>query len=193
MIEEQQSEYLDIHLIDPNKVVIFEKWVDDNDDNESDKSGDRYVLHRKIGLLSEKEGEYHRYCGFNQFTKQTFPIPSESDEWSLKKVCERYEEFKHCGYEEFIKKESIHYDEWIKRHICDPTAKIFTPKEEHPINQHQNSHVYKTLFNGGTGYIVVVEEQNNKVYIYGRSHDVIPDEYLNVNDESYIIFDRLVK
>jgi hypothetical protein len=57
----------------------------------------------------------------------------------------------------------------------DIMSEIFTSKKQHLIDQHRNSRVYRTHWNGCTGYIVVVEDQKNKVYIYGSSHDGISD------------------
>ncbi|HLX53034.1 MAG TPA: hypothetical protein VKR58_03805, partial [Aquella sp.] len=75
----QEIEYLDLALLNPEKVVIYTRWVDTDSDNSEEENGDptQQEEHRRIGHLSSDNKMCHAYCGFNQFTKQTFPIPSK--------------------------------------------------------------------------------------------------------------------
>lgn len=176
------TEYLSIDLIDPTKVVVYEKWVESNEMIE-DVEDSEVRLYRRIGLLSTENDTYHKYCGYNQFTVETYPLPLETDGWKgrSENIINKVDADEDNDY-------SNHYSiRWITKYVCDPTAKIFTPKDPSPLNEHQNGIMYKTLDNYDIGFVVIIE--GNKAYIYGRTHDVIISE----DYDELITFENLIK
>ena len=60
--------FLNINEIIPENIVICYKWIKLEDDkNQCD------ALLRRICLLTNDKTRYHKYCGFNKFTEETFP------------------------------------------------------------------------------------------------------------------------
>lgn len=174
------QEYLDIDLLNSENVIIHEKWIcDDGHEN----------LYRKIGLMND--GKYHKYCGFNQFTKESQPIPSHDDGWQ-DKVKTFFEEFEtdkseNQTIDEYIKERMEHHKNWIKECMCDPTAKIFNPSTPHPFEQYEDFKLWKTLDNYSIGFCVLILD--NIVHIYGRTLDIVLNDY----DDETIIFDTFIK
>jgi hypothetical protein len=173
------QEYLDISLLNPENVIIHEKWIYcDGHEN----------LDRKIGLMVD--GKYHKYCGFNQFTKDSYPIPSQDDGWQ-DKIETFFGEFETDKSEkqtvdEYMKERIEHHRNWIKECMCDPTAKIFSPSIPHPFEQYKDFKLWKTLDNYSVGFCVLILD--NIVHIYGRTLDVVLNDY----DET-TIFDTFIK
>ena len=75
--------------------------------------------------------------------------------------------------------------------VCDPNTKEFVPKDILPTDIHKGFAIYKTLDNYAIGFVVYIGKENdkNKVYIYGRTNNIVTRKY---NDET-VIFDNLVK
>ena len=169
------EEYLDINLIDPEKITKYEKYVPDKE------CDDELHLYRKICLVTADQNNYHKYCGFNKFSKETYPIPSKEDGWMdlHEIITEDYnnDSRQDSTFEKFISDSLRHYHEWIKDRVCDPTAKIFDPNTEPIIKNDKSCQMYKTLDNYSVGFVVIINQ--NTVYIYGRTRDVIADRDLD--------------
>ena len=238
-----EAKYLDISLIDPDRVVIYEKWVDyiepprcntrggakENETSENDQCDEvneysqdedeplsgvipqdepekMQMELRRIGLLSIEDGKYHKYCGYNQFTVESYPIPSKEDGWKdhIDSIKEEYyndceddeKESNDEELEKYIKKGLKRHGKWVRERICDPTAKMFVPGES-VIEKHKGFAMYETLDNGGIGFLVFIGKDENdimdSVYVYGRTRDVIPREMYMSDDYEYTIFETLIK
>lgn len=77
---------------------------------------------------------FHKYLGFNRFTKQVYPIPPKTEGWKKipRKDCEA-----------------------IRQHAVDPEAIVFSPQTIDPIaKEHIGWKVYDTQDNGGIGFRV---------------------------------------
>ena len=165
------NEFLDIHSLDINKVVEYRKLVKTSEDGTS--------LHTLKGLLFSNGDKYHKYCGFNKFTKQLYDIPSKDQGWKTLYDGE-------CDEEKILK-----FKQWVKECICDSSAIVFKPKLISSIHEHTNYKLYKTLDNSNIGFIVLVrkdENMNNSVYVYGRTTDVIENDF----DDDIVIFENLI-
>ena len=185
--------YLDLADLDPLRVNTYKKWFDDAEDTSMQ------TLSRRIGMLNVTDPTlYHKYCGFNKFTKETFPVPDSADGW-LDQVQSRREEYgsdenlmrEFGSVEAFLADNLVSYNKWIRK-ACDPTMKIFTPEEMTLSSRHPGYRMYKTLDNYAIGFIVFIQEEASgpsKVYVYGRTSDMILDEY----EDETTIFTKLVK
>ena len=185
------DKYLPQELINPDRVRIYEKWVDDEDDMQ--------LLYKKIAMLSETNDSCHKYCGFNKFTVETFPIPSDDDGWE--NIIESHQNDvdnednennenneNDENNENENKNELDRINEMIKRSICDPSAKIFCPLNGNGIDLPTNCKMYQTLDNYETGFVVFISEDNKQVHVYGRTNDVICDGENDENDENINLF-----
>jgi hypothetical protein len=166
-----EIDYLDINHVNPDKVMEYEKSVDED--------GDTQIIYNRIGLLSEEPGKYHKYCGFNQFTKQAFSIPSKEEGWKdmHDTILDDYENYKDMySLKEFTKMKLDFHKKWVNNHVCDPATKIFNHEQELITDRHTNFKMYKTLDNRDIGFIVLIGKENDQpiVYVYGRTKDVIP-------------------
>ena len=186
-------EYLDVTLLDPDRIMKYKKWVDNGDDTQS-------MLSTK-GMLSAEEGKYHKYCGFNKFSKETYPIPPKNEGWNnqfdeileeYKDECEEREKYKdHYAQkgkamktlEEYMEKNLKYHIKYVIESMCDPSAKIFQPSQTKLVDRHQGFKMYKTLDNYGIGFVVFVGKDKGEndmgvdtVYVYGRTTDLITDE-----------------
>jgi hypothetical protein len=151
------NEFLDIHSLDIDKIIEYKKLVKTSEDGSS--------LYTITGILSTDGNKYHKYCGFNKFTKQSYDVPSKVKGWKT-----IYDE--ECKTEEILR-----FKQWIKKCVCDPAATVFKPKIC-LVDKYKNYKLYKTLDNGDIGFIVLVgkdENMNNSIYVYGRTMDVIED------------------
>lgn len=181
------AEFLDISLVDPQKVVQYERLIDDKEDPNIKN------IHQKIGLLSSEGNSYHKYLTFNTFTKESFPIPFTRDGWSTYEdtIKNRYHEEYDGPFDEYVRDQHKFDMKWISHHICDPTAKVFCPNNESLTDRHTNFKMHKTLDNYSIGFIVMIGQEDGKdvAYVYGRTKDVIPREY-SIDD--VIVFTTLI-
>lgn len=174
----QEIEYLDLALLNPEKVVIYTRWVDTDSDNSEEENGDptQQEEHRRIGHLSSDNKMCHAYCGFNQFTKQTFPIPSKDSGWeNTVQSTTDYETEKDGNetLEDYMSRKLKRQKKWIGSGICDPSAKIFFPVPIAYQFDPDEFKLYKTVDNGSIGFFVFVSPDKKTVYIYRRTEDVI--------------------
>lgn len=194
---EINDNYLSVNLLDSEKVVIYEKWIpetennieckkckENNSDNDNENNYEERS-YRKICLLTEDGNRYHKYCGFNKFTQETFPLPSENDGWVSTFETLKNKKDSNEHEEKMIKREK----KMINDHICDPTSQIFDPKLASNINKPQDCKIYKTLDNYDIGFIVHINESEDEVYVYGTTTDVIVDDY---DDETILFTNKIV-
>lgn len=178
---DNKNDYLAQELLEPKNIVIYEKWIDENDNNLN-----KQRLYQKICLLTENKNQYHKYCGFNKFTQETFPIPSREDGWvdSL--------EDNEDGVDDSVDDKIKRIQKRIKCSICDPAAKIFSPLDSDCdiSTKYSNYSVYKTLDNYEIGFVVYISEDYKEVNIYGRTEDVIVEDY---EDESITFVKQIIK
>lgn len=196
-------QYLEKSLLEPEKVVEYTKWVavtnetEDSEEYDETEECSQEKMLKRIGMLSQEKGKYHKYCGFNKFTKETFLIPSQEDGWKTKEQSIREQFLEDRGLEsvesteeerEYIERHLNRFLIWVKKSVCNPEATIFTPKE--PLTQrHHDLQLYKTSDNGGIGFMVFIDELNNTVYVYGETNDVVTKWY----DDETVTFDTLIK
>lgn len=194
------DQYLPINKIDPTKVVTYEKWFDDPEDENIE-----YQI-RNIGLLADDENMYHKYCDYNKFTCEMYPIHNKEDGWATNMDIIREDYDKEYGksnkytFEQYEENRSKYFHEWVLKHVCDPTAKIFTPDDEqnfddeNKFSEYEFSDIYETLDNYSVGFFVLIgkriNDQKDVVLVYGRTNDLLPKEY-SINDEK--IFNKLIK
>ncbi len=141
---------------------------------------------REIGII-DRQGYYHKYRGFNKFTKESFPIPYKEDGWYTlqEEIKNNYEEEKENTdetFEEYKQHRELYFRKWVKQHICDPSVKIFHPDALNCVEKLSNLpefKMYKTLDNYSVGYVVVTGKKNKKnvVYVYQRTNDVLTKKY----------------
>lgn len=159
-----------------SRITEFEKWVPDKPN--------RQTLKRLLCMLTEDGQFYHKYCGFNKFSVETFPVPQD---WQTleETIREDYDEREGTPDEAF-QKGLDRFHKWVTKRVCDPTAKMFVPSKD--LSRHNNLKLYKTLDNYDIGYFVYVDELNNLVHVYGRTTDIIIDDI-----EDHLIFTNLIK
>lgn len=179
---EIENNYLPIKLLNPKKIVIYERWITNSCSEDEPLDEPEETLYRRICLLTEDENRYHKYCGFNKFTKETFSLPSKNVGWTT-----TFEEIKNesdIDNKKRLKREK----KMIKERICDPESQIFNPELVNKINVPQNCEIYKTLDNYDIGFIVYVGK--NETHVYGITNDVIIDNY---DDESILFTNKIVE
>lgn len=185
------TEFLPLELIDANKIMRFEKWVDLENHNcscENENPCDFKLetdgcqcLHQKICLLTADGTQYHKYCGFNKFSVETYPAPLKSEGWT-----DLYESVKQDYVDADI--EDISLDAYMERciesfrkrinqSVFDPTAKIFEPIPGFH-EKHADCQMYKILNNYDIQFIVFVSP-DGIVYVYGHTQDVVSEMYEN--------------
>lgn len=176
-------------MIEPRNIIKYERLEPLS--NRTREEGVRKVYH-KICLLSLDNQLCHKHIGYNLFTKETYPLPSRNDGWiNVHEI--NYLEYKEDNndnditYEQFVAEHQENFLKWIRKHICDPTVTIFTPKSSEEIYPFDRKKfiLYKTMDNYDIGFMVYVSD--NIVYIYGRTDDVVLDD----NDDDNI-FDKLI-
>ena len=183
--------YLDLNSLDSDRVVEYTKKIGDDNGYTEDKI---------FGLLSNNNNQYHKYCGFNKFTVETYPVPLKNDGWDgwldddilMREYNRFYIDILYpnpsgpeCTFDEFVNQVIKDHKKEIKTSVCDPTSRVFNLQTVCPIDQYkdnQNFNVYKTLDNGLVGFFVVIGKNevndNNVAFIYGRTSDVIPGSNL---------------
>lgn len=193
----ESMQYLDLNSnsLDPLKVIRYEKYVKIDDFSDSILS--------TTGLLSTEKNRFHKYLGFNKFSKKSYPVPSDGWIGTYERIYKDYEQeieyHKENGYqmdltfeEFFVRKMDLHKS-YVIQHMIDPTAQIFQPLTHHPISELLNKgyKMYKTLDNGGIGFVVMLSSDFKEAEIYGRTKNVIAN---NQNcGQQYLIFDNLIK
>ena len=154
----ENENYLSIESLDPNQVVIYERCLDDDNDPSTLR------LYRKVCLLTANKNRYHKYCGFNKFTIETYPLPSTNDNWiNMFETEDRDDNLKEW------------YDTKLKYRICDPNGKVFCPQTDH-INKPENCTMYKTLDNYDIGFLVLINNNTSDVYVYGKTDHVLTSD-----------------
>lgn len=182
------QEFIPMGDLDPNRVVVYVKHVPDQDNPEMS------TIHRQIGYLDSDSG-FHTHIGYNKFTREAYPVPSKSDGWELTtdRLMDDIRNDTSLTFSGKIRKLSEEYEwhiKWIKNHICDPTAKIFSPVSPNPIERDINTGwvEYNTLDNGGIGFIVLVNSEL-KVKVYGHTEGVVLEAY---RLDDIAIYDRII-
>ena len=141
------------------RFVVFEKKTTNRQVKERSTNKSRgYVLHRRMGMMSTDGTGYHRYRGFNQFSKRKSPIPRTEDGW--KNVFDPNQA------------------DWVTEGVFDPTAQIF--QKRHHKQDTALTGAWKTINNGNIQYLVVVSGKS--VSVYGRTRDIVLDKDLGELD-----------
>jgi hypothetical protein len=109
-----------------------------------------------MGMLSADGSGYHRYLGFNQFSKRKSLIPLARSGW--KNVFDK-----------------TNWD-WVTHGVFDPNAKIFTKPQQSQAKFLAGA--WKTLNNGNIQYVVHISGQIAS--IYGRTQHMVLDKELDV-------------
>lgn len=197
-----EQEYLELDQIDLEKVVIYEKWIKEEDKEEEKDEEIMDKLLRRVGLITN-DGKYHKYCGYNKFTKETFILPLKEEGWKdhLEVLKDEYDEKsddedddEKYTLEEFMERGIKYHKRYVKKCICDPTVKMFEISDGN-VDWHVKYTKYQTQDNGGIGFVVYIgkntenNEEKDEVFIYARTNDLVIDE-----PEDYTcIFNQLVK
>ncbi|MBA3750856.1 MAG: hypothetical protein H0X03_08225, partial [Nitrosopumilus sp.] len=177
--------YLSEADLDPTKVEIFKKTIKHQRTEKDIQDGiESFSEHRKICLIANgitplMFGEKcHCYCDFNKFTLETCGKPSKEDGWVNVLDNDSSEDSSEEENQETKKERKLkwHYN-YIKKNICDPTAKYYTASEETIFSKHPNCKMYKTKDNGQEPFVVFINNEEEEVYIYGITHDVILEKY----------------
>jgi len=166
------DKYLDVSILDPEKIVSYDKWEINTEEK---------IKHTRIGHLSVDGSGYHKYCGYNRFSKEILPIPLFIDGWlnDIESIQHDYDEY-HSNeetFEDYLQSRKKSHKKWIDNHICNADAKYFVPPKESCMDKHKNCDLYKTLDNYAIGFVVLVNKDNDETYIYGMTKDVLPDNY----------------
>lgn len=193
--------YLDINDVNIENITEFTKWaseeeisklVDYTDKNTlTDKSdveeGEQEYELKRICLLTDDLLRYHKYCGFNKFTIETFPVPKKEDGWTRyeDKLMESYENDKNEGetIEDYKNRKIIAFKKRVNRGIFDPEGIIFTKDKEMTFKEYSDWTCYDTLDNYDIGFKVFIQNLKvnpgkTKVVVYGRTHDLLPYSYM---------------
>jgi hypothetical protein len=201
-------QYIDLEseTPDPLKVIRYEKYVKDDDYSS--------LILSTTGLLSTEKNRFHKYLGFNKFSKESYPCPPKSDGWigTYERIFNQYQKKsesrrKHgrqaccqMGFEEYFVRKMDEHRDYVIQHVVDPGAQIFNYSEsqDHPIDRllDKGWKMYKTLDNGGIGFIVMLNNDPEKmeVEIYGRTRKVIPSDNSEISRNCpHKIFDNLIK
>lgn len=185
---ESETKYLNISQLDPEKVMIYTKWIESDDPGMKEER-------RKIRLQSADHTECHVYRGYNKFTKQTVPTPLADDGWTntYDEIAKDYDDGKldNETLETYTTRCIKSHQKWVRSHICDPTARLFCPnliESTYPFDM-DNFRIHKTLDNYAVGFVVFIKTDDSQVYVYGRTLDVIPSEY---DTDDLIIFTRQI-
>lgn len=141
METKNNNKYLD--NIDPSKIVVYDRWVDDRKGNLKE--------HIKIVMLGDNN-RCHKYRGFNKFTLESYELPSEDNGW-------------------YITNDECYSTERFISTICDPNNKLFDPSNI--VKKPENCKLYKTIYNGPVKFHVYVSNDINYVYIYAPTNNVI--------------------
>lgn len=187
-----ESVYLELSELNPDRVVIYNLWVENEDGSQT--------KHRKLGMLGSDNVQYHKYCGFNKFTRELFDVPG--DKWcdfadTIKREYESECESEchdEIPMEIYMVKRLDHFKKWVKSSVCDPDAKYFVSNCD--LDFLTDDYVmYRTLDNYATGHIVYINKNDRgtvRVYVYGRTHDVVTDD-TDIDDEDISLFNNLIK
>ncbi len=167
-----ESLYLPLDTIDIWQITSYQKVVPSpNDPSVSE-------IHQTLGLV--KDGRFHPYRGFNQFLKESWPLPpwpewsNMLDVWIEEWKDEKDENETQDAVDVYVSKAWDAQIQYWKESVFDPTARIFVPPSPHPILQLLNVHtLLRTEDNGGTGFLVILGD--NVVHIFGRTNDVIEE------------------
>lgn len=212
------QEYLDVAELEQERVIIFEKWIPDEDVHSDDANGDIHAnptkyerMLRRICLISKTDNtRYHMYCGFNKFTKMTFELPSEQDGWysfdtyTRQRYDDEYNNSDNSdddyddkspipSYDEFYNDNKMRETQYISSSICNPSLQCFSINDAIKFDELYSGWTeYKTLDNYDIGYLVFINENKDEVHVYGRTHDVICDDVSIANYERKIRFTNLI-
>ena len=182
------TEFLDVELLSSERVTKFELWELANE-KEITQGIKQRLKDTIIGMLNHNNTEYHAHIGFNKFSKETYPLPSQKDGWIYLNdiFLQEYYAEDDGSVEEYLENRIKQFDIWVKKHYCNPTAKMFVPQSLSISTLYPNAQMYKTLDNYSVGFYVFINLE--RVYVYGRTKDVIPN---NFDTDDIIIFTELV-
>lgn len=198
----ENVEYLTVDKLVQDRVVIFEKNEDTIKHKQNAISKIITTKTTLIGMLTD-DNRYHKYCGFNKFTVETFALPCKEEGWldlndqiilSYEEECrlDREDDDHLQDFETFSNKFRTDRAKFILDRICNVDKVLFdyTQKLDFSV-RYTNWDRYLTRDNGGIGFIVFVDESNKTVHVYARSTDLIPGDHYEQND-ILAIFNRLV-
>jgi hypothetical protein len=162
-------------MLNPDRVCLFQRWV---------QKKDMEHLYQQICMRSATNpDQYHKYCGFNKFSCDTFTI--DKDEGWTQTDCGRVTS------------------------ICDPTTSVFTLDKSLNFEElHKDYKCYRTLDNYNVGFMVFISDDarnvnddgirrtecqrtrkdRSTVYVYGRTDDLLSD--IGIDSES--VFNKLI-
>lgn len=175
--------------MDPTSIVVkfdkneiydndpdYEFCVDDLTVNDNDYVI-AYRITEKICMTSKSfPNKYHKYCGFNKFTKETFYFDEKWCDFQ-EIVTDDYDDFisdsNYIDFDDYLAKRLCQQKKMILESVCDPAKKLFIPNPD--IDSKVLCHdwtCYKTMNNGAHGYYVFIDDRHKNVYVYGRSNNV---------------------
>lgn len=178
--------YLKIEQLDPERVFVFEKYEIIDEDNldanlkdivDSDETYTRTST--LVGMRSINDpAKYHKYIGFNKFTTDVYDMVTKEDGYLdlEEQLIYKFENNFYCGdFEEFRDSTTKYRNEMINKSICNINAQILTPDKYFNHHDYPGWDIYRTEDNGGTGFLVLINKENNYVRVHGRSFDVLPN------------------
>ncbi len=184
----EDCEFLSLDKLDIRRLVVYEKWDPETPCvcpiKEGPKNAKRYriklscCMSRRIGLLSEDGRGYHRYRGFNMFEAKKSPLPPKQ------------------AWQNVFNVSSKKSKKYYVRRVLDPTARVFEPNPQSIIEGlAPDAKVWKTHDNFYIGFVVI--QQDDRVLVYGRTHDVITnrdiDETTDPDIDEVKTFTQLIK
>lgn len=191
------GDFLPNSFLNPDKLCSFRKEVRGTACKNGRIPLKFYTIY---GLLSSTdETKFHKYVTFNTFTKETFDIPSKKDGWLDDTECLKndYKESESTmTWEQHSKQAWKRHKKWNRNHVCDLDTAIWKPppkgetlQERFPEDEKYK--FYRTLDNGGTGFIVIVGI-DSIVHVYSRTKNVVSEDAEDAEDDYSIFFDNEV-
>lgn len=208
--------YLDIADLDVTNILIKYIKNEKNDatidmyDSDDDSFKIIYEYTEKICMVSKSDpNKYHKYCGFNKFTKETFFFPNE---WiDIEQVI--LDDFEYHGIDDdmdlyddqennysqnyiekfYLNRKLLYFQKLISESVCNINNKLFSHHEVIDFNVLYNGwYHYKTLDNIDCGFHIFIDPSMKNVCIYGRTNNIIPDteRYIAINDITH--FNNLI-
>lgn len=205
MSTDNDNKYLPIEDLDPDRVIIYTQWINEDDNefpnaphcNFSHFNNNDYIKafhHKKIVLISKSDAtKCHKFCGFNKFTIEKFPLPSE--EWCDYKFQEKevFTSYIQSGPFNPPDTFSAFFKERMKKQIlnsiCNPEMVLFTDDKRINFDQYKDWKLYKTFDDQSVGFVVFINSINGEVHVYGRTLDVVP---FRTDPDDIKIFNRLI-
>lgn len=185
--------YLDVKDVLPEYIRIYEKLIPNGEPDVGEDEEIRFdrtriglfEVYKRVCLFTQDFTRYHKYCGFNKFTKETFSISTIGNNWSL---------YKNLWANNSDEKLSLQKD--IKESIFDPTSKLLTNDELLMLDQYNNESwtVYITKENHLLGFLVFVQhtDEGIEVVVYGKTDDVMPNSFFHKKGNVLKIFNQII-